>query len=67
MSIGLHGRIILVTGAGRGLGRAFAESMVEAEPEAIVLADINEEWGQSTLDFLKNKGARASFHKVDLA
>ena len=67
MSIGLHGRIILVTGAGRGLGRAFVESMVEAEPAAIVLADINEEWGQSTLDFLKNKGARASFHKVDLA
>lgn len=67
MSIGLEGRIILVTGAGRGLGRAFAESMGRAQAEAVLVADLNEDWGQETVQRLKHSGCPASFFHVDLA
>lgn len=67
MSLGLEGRILLVTGAGRGLGRAFAEGMAAAHAEAILVADVNEAWGQETVSALKATGANAHFFPVDLA
>jgi NAD(P)-dependent dehydrogenase (short-subunit alcohol dehydrogenase family) len=62
----LQGRTIVITGAGRGLGRAFAEACATAGAAAIVLADINSEWGESTAEALRKSGATAAFLPVDL-
>jgi len=41
----LTGRRIVVTGAGRGLGRAFAEACVDAGAESVIVADIDVKLG----------------------
>jgi NAD(P)-dependent dehydrogenase (short-subunit alcohol dehydrogenase family) len=62
----LEGRIVVVTGAGRGLGRTFAEACV-AEGASVVVADVNVEWGETTVRALEKSGAQACFLPVDLA
>src|SRR5437899_1778797 len=62
----LAGRTIVITGAGRGLGRAFAEACAADEAEAIVVADIRADWGEATAERLRKAGARAHFLPVDL-
>jgi len=62
----LKGRTIVVTGAGRGLGRAFAEACAKAGAEAIVVADVQAEWGEATAEALRCSGAKAVFLPVDL-
>ncbi|MFC3677992.1 SDR family oxidoreductase [Ferrovibrio xuzhouensis] len=63
----LSGRIIVVTGAGRGLGQAFAEGCAAAGASTVVVADINTAWGERTAAALKEKGTEAVFLPVDLA
>lgn len=62
----LAGKIIVVTGAGRGLGRAFAEQAAAESAEAVVIADINSEWGENTASALTAAGHNAPFVQVDL-
>jgi NAD(P)-dependent dehydrogenase (short-subunit alcohol dehydrogenase family) len=62
----LSGKIVVVTGAGRGLGRAFAEACAGADAEAVVVAEINERWGRATVRALKAVGANAAFIPLDL-
>jgi NAD(P)-dependent dehydrogenase (short-subunit alcohol dehydrogenase family) len=63
----LSGRIIVVTGAGRGLGQAFADACAAAGAATVIVADINAEWGERTAAALRDKGADAMFLPVDLA
>jgi NAD(P)-dependent dehydrogenase (short-subunit alcohol dehydrogenase family) len=62
----LAGRTIVITGAGRGLGRAFAEACAAAGAANIVVADIQKEWGEATAEKLRGSGAKAMFAAVDL-
>jgi NAD(P)-dependent dehydrogenase (short-subunit alcohol dehydrogenase family) len=62
----LAGRTIVITGAGRGLGRAFAEACAAAGAANIVVADIQKEWGEATAAKLRDGGAKAIFLPVDL-
>lgn len=62
----LQGKVILVTGAGRGLGRAFAWACAQAGASAVIVADINEEWGLQTSKSLDDAGFDAPFLAVDL-
>jgi NAD(P)-dependent dehydrogenase (short-subunit alcohol dehydrogenase family) len=62
----LQGRTIVITGAGRGLGRAFAKACAAAKAEAIVVADVRTDWGEAAVEALRRSGATAEFLAVDL-
>lgn len=62
----LHDKIILVTGAGRGLGRAFAHAAADAGAASVIVAELNEGWGRATVSQLLDKGADATFLPLDL-
>ena len=62
----LAGRTIVITGAGRGLGRAFAEACAAAGATQIIVADIQKEWGEATAEKLRGGGTKAMFLPVDL-
>lgn len=62
----LAGRTIVITGAGRGLGRAFAEACAAAGAAQIIVVDIQKEWGEATAAKLREGGAKAMFLPVDL-
>ena len=62
----LSGKRVLVTGAARGLGRAFAEAACAAGAR-VVAADILDQEGRATVAAIKNGGHDASFQRIDLA
>ncbi|MDN3460783.1 3-oxoacyl-ACP reductase family protein [Rhodococcus sp. APC 3903] len=61
----LHGRSILVTGAGRGLGLAIA-ARLGADGATLWLADIRADWGEPAAEKLRADGVDARFVQVDL-
>ena len=62
----LKNRIIVFTGAGRGLGRAFAEDCSRQGAE-VVIAEKNAEWGEQAETELREAGHVARFFSVDIA
>jgi NAD(P)-dependent dehydrogenase (short-subunit alcohol dehydrogenase family) len=62
----LAGKRILITGAARGLGRAFAEAAGAAGAK-LVIADLLEAEGEATAAALRARGQAAQFRFIDLA
>ncbi len=62
----LDGRIVAVTGAGRGLGRAFAEAAAAEGAATVVIAELVEAWGRETAAVLAERGVDAPFIPLDL-
>ncbi len=63
--LGLEGRIVVVTGAGGGLGRAIATGFAEAGAR-LVLLDRDRATAEETAIALRALGAEASVHRCDV-
>jgi 2-hydroxycyclohexanecarboxyl-CoA dehydrogenase len=61
----LDGKIAIVTGAGRGIGRAIAAAMAR-EGALVVVMDLNQELGTKTVADLIASGAYAEFIRADV-
>ncbi|MBT0668139.1 SDR family oxidoreductase [Novosphingobium profundi] len=66
MSVDLNGRTILVSGAARGLGAAFAQACCSAGAR-IAVADIDADGAESTAQKLREQGGCAEAFAVDIA
>lgn len=62
----LHDDVIVISGAARGLGRAFAHACAAAGAR-LALLDVLEEQGERTAAELRSAGASARFISVDIA
>jgi NAD(P)-dependent dehydrogenase (short-subunit alcohol dehydrogenase family) len=61
----LANKIILVTGAGSGIGRASSIGMAQEDAKVIVV-DMNSEGGDETVNIIKNQGGDAIFIQTDV-
>ncbi|MFN0299878.1 MAG: SDR family NAD(P)-dependent oxidoreductase [Burkholderiales bacterium] len=62
----LDGKVALVTGAGSGLGLAFAQGLA-AQGATVVCADRNAEWAERAVGLVGQSGAKATAITVDVA
>jgi len=60
-----NGQTMVVTGAAAGISKAIAV-MAASQGANVVVADMNEEGGQATVDEIMAAGGKAEFHKVNL-
>ncbi|MDK9696911.1 MAG: SDR family oxidoreductase [Siculibacillus sp.] len=67
MAIDLSGRTIVVTGAARGLGLAFAEAIAAAGAKTLILADRDAAGGEALADRLCREGRDVHFLAYDQA
>ncbi len=61
----LEGRVIVVTGAARGLGRAFAQACRDSGAKSVVVADIDAARGEATAQELRATGGNVVFLRYD--
>ena len=62
----LKGKVAIVTGSGMGIGRAIAETFAR-EGAGVVVADLNEEAGSTTVEAIQSNGGEASFVPTDVS
>jgi len=63
---GLQEKVVIVTGAGQGIGKATAQSFSD-EGARVVVAEFNEKTGKSVVAELESNGAEALFIQTNVA
>jgi NAD(P)-dependent dehydrogenase (short-subunit alcohol dehydrogenase family) len=61
----MEGRVVLITGAGSGIGRACAEEFASRGCR-IVVTDLDQQGGDETVSLVKQAGSDAFFMRVDV-
>ena len=61
-----EGKVAVVTGAGQGIGEAYAKAIAEAGA-SVVVAEINKSQGERVADEIRVAGGDALFVEVDVA
>lgn len=59
-------KVVIITGGGRGIGAATAELCAQNGAK-VVIADINDEWGQKVLGNIKGQGLEISYMHADVS
>lgn len=62
----LDGKVAIVTGASRGIGRAYVEALA-GQGAAVLIADMLEAEGAEVAAAIRAKGGRAVFQRVDVS
>lgn len=62
----MKGKVAIVTGGSRGIGRAYAEALADAGV-AVLIADLLEAEGAKTVEAIRAKGQNAAFRSVDVS
>lgn len=63
----LDGKTCLITGAGRGIGRATAIEMTNQGAEAVIVCDVDEEGGAATAELVSEAGGQGVFVRCDVS
>lgn len=63
---GLTDKVVIITGSGQGIGRAYAERFAE-EGSKVVIAEQNAERGETVAEALRQKGFPAHFVSTDVS
>lgn len=61
----IQDKVILITGAAQGIGEATAR-LCAARGAQVLLADVQQERGESVADAIRSEGGRATFHAADM-
>ncbi|MFS0780400.1 glucose-1-dehydrogenase [Bacillus sp. 1P06AnD] len=62
----LEGKVVVITGAGTGLGKAMAERFGKEKAKVVIGYHKNEQDFQDTIDYIESNGGQAAAFKVDV-
>ena len=63
----ISGKKVLITGGASGIGRQTGERMLEKGAALLLIWDINEAAAAETMEYLRAKGYRSDFFRVDVS